>query len=147
MKANFFNQQGSAEDNAVIVVRFANALSIIEGTWTTFHTGVPTGPIVYGTKGTIVVDGTLAKLYQQRGASEPTRVYAGEPFPSGHGTVAQTFIRHLEKGEPLHPTLDVEVNIAAMAILDAGIRSVHSGKLETVDDIIWSDPMRRETIR
>ena len=147
LKANFFNEHGSADDNAVIVVRFANALSILEGTWTTFHTGVPTGPIVYGTKGTIVVDGTLAKLYQQRGASEPTRVYEGEPFPLGHRTVAETFIRHLEKGEPLHPTLDVEVNIAAMAILDAGIRSARSGKLEIIDDIVWSDPMCRETIR
>ena len=39
-----------------------------------------------------------------------------------------------ETGEPLHPTLDVAMNLEAMAILDAGVRSATSGKLELVDD-------------
>jgi hypothetical protein len=35
---------------------------------------------------------------------------------------AEEFIHLLDTGEPLHPTLDYPINLAAMAILDAGIR-------------------------
>jgi len=36
-------------------------------------------------------------------------------------------------GEPLHPLLDLPLNLATMAILDAGIRSARSGKTEPVE--------------
>ena len=53
IKANMTSHYGDADDNAIITVRFPNALAILEGTWTTWHTGIPTGPIAYGTKGTM----------------------------------------------------------------------------------------------
>lgn len=46
-------------------------------------------------------------------------------------------IYHLETGEPLHPTLDMMQNLEVMAILDAGIRSAESGKVELVNDATW----------
>jgi hypothetical protein len=51
--------------------------------------------------------------------------------------VAGEFIHHLETGEPLHPTLEMMFNLEAMAILDAGMRSTASGKLELVDNATW----------
>jgi hypothetical protein len=51
--------------------------------------------------------------------------------------VAKEAIHHFETGEPLHPTLTVPINIDAMAILDAGIRSAASGKLEQCHSAIW----------
>jgi hypothetical protein len=47
-------------------------------------------------------------------------------------------INHLTTGEPLHETLRLDFNLDAMAILDAGIRSAASGKLEAVNDARWS---------
>jgi hypothetical protein len=46
-------------------------------------------------------------------------------------------IHHLETGEPLHPSLQLSLNLEVMAILDAGIRSATSQKLELVDNTTW----------
>ena len=56
-------------------------------------------------------------------------------MPQGRSTIAEEMLRHLETGETLHPLLDVPINLAAMAILDAGIRSARSGKAEPVERI------------
>ncbi len=133
MKANLLSPFGDAEDNAAMLVRFPDALAILEATWTTFHAGVPHGPIVFGTHGTIVVDGTVAKVFAERDNPEATAIYEGEPFGAGRATIAEQFIRHVETGESPHPTLDLPLNLAATAILDAGIRSAASGKSENIE--------------
>ena len=61
----------------------------------------------------------------------------GDPLPEGRATLAEEFIHHLETGDPLHPTLEMMQNLEAMAILDAGIRSAASGKMELVNDAKW----------
>ena len=150
--ANLTSHYGDADDNAVIAVRFPRALALLEGTWTTWHVGVPTGPIAYGTRGTMVVNTRPAtdalaggrptpvvEVYTTRGhgSAEPDRVVEGEPLPAGRANLAEEFIHHLETGEPLHPTLDMRQNLEVMAILDAGIRSANSGKVELVNDATW----------
>ncbi|MCL6431092.1 MAG: Gfo/Idh/MocA family oxidoreductase [Anaerolineae bacterium] len=139
MRANLRSHYGDADDNAVITVRFPSALAVLEATWTTWNSGVPTGPIVYGSRGTLVTDQKVVEVYTTRayGRSEPDRVLEGDPLPEGRATPAEEFIHHLETGEPLHPTLQLERNLEVMAVLDAGIRSAASGRLETVDDAIW----------
>ncbi|MGQ9554049.1 MAG: Gfo/Idh/MocA family protein [Anaerolineae bacterium] len=148
IRANLRSHYGDADDNAVITVRFPRALAILEGTWTTWHAGVPTGPIVYGTRGTLVANyhasgahqgKYVVEVYTSRvyGRIEPDQVVEGEPLPQGRATLAEEFIHHLETGEPLHPTLSLEQNLEAMAILDAGLRSAASGKVELVDDATW----------
>ncbi len=51
--------------------------------------------------------------------------------------VAKEIIHHLDTGEPLHPTLQIPLNLEVMAILDAGIRAATSQKLELVDNATW----------
>jgi predicted dehydrogenase len=77
----------------------------------------------------------VVEVYTTRGYSlgKPDQVVEGEPLPKDRTTLAQEFIHHLETGEPLHPTLDMMQNLEVMAILDAGIRSAASGKLELVE--------------
>ena len=149
MRGNFNSPFGDAEDNAVITVRFPNALAILEGSWTTLHPGVSTGPIAYGTEGTLVAQRAIdpetgerrgvVKVYTSRGydPDKPDDIVAGDPLPAGRATLAEEFIHHLETGDPLHPTVDMGFNLEAMAILDAGARSAASGKLELVDDVRW----------
>ena len=138
LKANLSSQWGDAEDNAVMVVRFPDAMALLEGSWTTLDHGVPTGPIVYGTTGTLVVDrrkeSPVVRL--ERGHGQTT-YYDVDPLPEGREDIAQEFIHHLETGEPLHPTLEMWFNLDVMAILDAGIRSAATGKLELVDNATW----------
>ena len=137
-QANLMSPFGTADDNAAMLVRFPRAMGILEATWTTFHAGVPSGPIVFGTHGTIVVDGTNALVFKERDNPEPTYAHAGDPLPVGRATIAEVFVRHLETGESPHPTLDIPLNLASVAILDAGIVSSASGKVEPVDNAQWA---------
>ncbi|HEY3340716.1 MAG TPA: Gfo/Idh/MocA family oxidoreductase [Anaerolineae bacterium] len=134
MKANLDSQWGDAEDNAAMIVRFPQAMALLEGSWTTLDHGVPSGPIVYGTKGTAVVESNTVRLEFGHGQ---TTIVQGEPLPAGRETVAGEFIHHLDTGEGLHPTLEMWFNVQAMATLDAGLRSAASGKMELVNSAAW----------
>jgi len=133
LKANLMSGFGTAEDNATMLLRFPSAIAILEASWTTFHRGVANGPILYGTKGTIVVDGADILVYRHRGAKAPSVVEKGEPLPQGRATIGEEFLHHLETGDPLHPTLAYPINLAAMAILDAGMKSAEKGAAEPVE--------------
>jgi len=140
LAANINTPYGDADDNAVLTVRFPRAMAILEATWTTVDHGVPTGPILYGETGTLVVE-------RRRGQSEVVRLFRGhgaapeeiaaDPLPAGRDTLSRATIHHLMTGEPLHETLQLDFNLDAQAIVDAGIRSVESGRLELVDNATW----------
>ena len=53
-------------------------------------------------------------------------------MPKGRATLGEEVIHHLDTGDPIHPTLDLDLNMRAMGILDAGLRSCESGKLEPI---------------
>jgi predicted dehydrogenase len=138
MRANLNSQWGDADDNAAMIVRFPTAMALLEGSWTTLDHGVPKGPIVYGTTGTLIIEARASKriVRLERGHGQTT-IFEPDPLPMGRSNVAQAFIHHLETGEPLHPTLESDFNLEVMAILDAGVRSAASGKLETVENAAW----------
>ena len=132
LKANLMSSFGAAEDNAVMLLRFPSAISILEASWTTFHSGIPSGPILYGEKGTLVMNGSEILVYRDRDSQAPSSIEKGDPLPLGRATIAEEFLHHLETGEPLHPTLDLPMNMATMAILDAGIQSAKKCAAEPV---------------
>jgi len=138
MKANLNSHWGDADDNAAMLVRFPGAMALLEGSWTTWDHGVPKGPIIYGTTGTLVVqsEGDKPTVRLERGHGDTT-IYEAEPLPEGRDDVATEFIHHLETGDPLHSTLEMMFNLEVMAVLDAGVRSAVSGQLEAVNNAIW----------
>lgn len=159
IKANVMSHYGDAEDNGVITVRFPKGIGILEGSWTTVNLGVPPGPYIYGSEGTLIVnhpERTQVAVYRDRktktheellaevntkaaqGYPVPSAVFDGDDLPEGRDRLSRVFIHHLETGDQLHPTLDLPLNIDAMAILDAGIRAAYSGKMELVNDVRWS---------
>ena len=137
--ANLASHWGSANDNAVITVRFPRALAILEATWSCPDHGVPTGPILYGTKGTLVVerkgDGSVVRI--ARGRYGATEYVEPDELPEGRDSLGRDIINHLETGEPVHETLRVGFNLEAQAILDAGQRSAESGGIAIVDNPTW----------
>jgi predicted dehydrogenase len=134
MTANLRSPYGDADDNAVLIARFPQAMAILEATWSTVDHGIPTGPILYGTTGTLVVE-RQPRIIRERGA-EGTR-YEPEPLPEARNNLAKELIHHLETGEPLHPTLQAGFNLDAQAILDAGIRSAATGQVELAPTRAW----------
>lgn len=138
LKANFNSPYASAEDYATITVRFPDAVAILEGSWTTVNTGVPNGPIIYGLEGTMVVNKRgEVEIYKTRHKEMPDEVLTPPPLPEGRENLGKDVINHLETGADVHPTLSLENNLTAMSILDAGIRSAQSGKMELVNDGTW----------
>ena len=137
MKANLNSQWGDADDNAVMAVRFPDAMGIFEGAWIAHDVDV-LGPIVRGTTGTLVAQwkDDQIEVMLERGHGDTTPCQS-EPLPAGRDNVAAELIHHLETQEPLHPTLEMTFNLQAMAILDAGVRSASSGRLEMVDGAAW----------
>jgi predicted dehydrogenase len=140
LKANLLTQYGDADDNAVITVRFPQAIGILEATWSCPDHGIPTGPILYGESGTIVVQRQRGQqvVTMHRGRGREPETVTPDPLPVGRDTLAREVLHHLETGEPLHETLQLDFNLDAMAILDAGIRSAASGHLELVNDARWT---------
>lgn len=135
LAANLMSAYGDAEDNAAMLVRFPSGLAILEASWTTAHNGPSPLITLYGTRGTIAVDGGKIEIYREKGPKARSQVETGVPPPPGRATIAEEFLHHLETGEPLHPLLDLSVNLKTMAILDAGIRSAKSGAAEAVQRI------------
>jgi len=137
LKANLDRAWGDAEDNAAVLVRFPSAMAVLEGSWTTLDHGVPAGLVVLGTRGTLVFDSHGGKARLERGQGD-TVLFENSPLPAGREDIAHEMIHHLESGEPLYDTLEMQFNLKAMAILDAGIRSAASGKEEFVDNENWA---------
>jgi len=135
MKANLNSTYGDADDNSIITVRFPDGLATIEGSWTTVHTAINNGPVVYGETGTLICQGNEVWIFKRSG--EPEK-YAAEPIPEHKNNPAKEFINYLETGEALHITMQADFNLEAMAILDAGIRSAKSGKLELTQSVHFS---------
>jgi predicted dehydrogenase len=138
MRANLASAWGDADDNAILVMRFPAAMALIEASWTTWDHGVASGPIVYGTEGTLVVDAYAADsaILVHRSNGE-TATVPPDALPTDRDNVAKEIIHHLDTGEPLQPTLETEINLEVMAMLDAGIRAAASQKLELVDNASW----------
>jgi predicted dehydrogenase len=138
MRANLDSSWGDADDNAILIIRFPTAVALIEASWTTWEHGVATGPIVYGTEGTLVVDSHAADpavlVHRSNGKTEK---FTPDSLSAARDDVAKELIHHLETGEPLHPTLQPGLNLEVMAILDAGIRAAASQKMELVDSVTW----------
>ncbi len=138
MRANLDSQWGDADDNGAMIVRYANAMAVFEGSWTTLHAGVPSGPVIYGSSGTLGLDslGEEQVLSILRPEQDP-EIVASDPLPAGRTNVAEELVHHLDTCQPVHQTLSADFNLEVMAILDAGMRSADSGMLETVNQQSW----------
>jgi predicted dehydrogenase len=67
LAANLMSAYGDAEDNETMLVRFPSGLAILEASWTTAHNGPSPLITLYGTRGTIAVDGGKIEIYREKG--------------------------------------------------------------------------------
>ncbi|MDD5604161.1 MAG: Gfo/Idh/MocA family oxidoreductase [Eubacteriales bacterium] len=140
MKMNAMSNFAPVEDYSAMMIRYPEAVALIEGSWATVSGGgVHNGPIVFGDRGTIVSDRYSSKVlvYNKLHGNDPDGVYESSPLTPGRDNIAAEYFNHIDKGEPVHPLLDIPLNIDAMAALDAGIRSAASGKLELTGNSFW----------
>lgn len=137
-KKNFKNPFADIEDYAVLSIDFGSSIGLVEGSWSTLSNGeIPTGPVVYGSKGVIVADrfDPVVRVYKDfipyQPSPKPNEEYMTEENPN---MLAKNLLDFLEKGEPLCELITPEFNMKVMAAYDAGIRSCESGQIETCYD-------------
>lgn len=136
VKKNFFLPFSDVEDYSTFTLEYENAVSVIEGSWSTMNNGeIATGPIAYGSEGVIVADrfDPIVKVYKDlkpyQPSPKPTEVFE---VSSADDNISIQLINYLENGTPLHEMVTPDFNIRAMAALDAGIRACESGNSEAV---------------
>lgn len=135
MGENLNTPFGNTEDNFGAMIRYDGKLSVIEGTWTTPRVVIPSGPMVVCTEGVILCTGGAenapdVKAYDLCGNEVPLPDYSLE---KKYKNMPTQYANHLATKEPLHEMLTLDANMEVMAILDAMIRSGHSGKEESID--------------
>ena len=139
MRVNLDSQYGDADDNAMMLVRYPTAVASIETSWTTPQELIPSNmPMIYGTKGAMTVilrDGEeVLKVIANDGTET---IYTADPVEEKDKDIACAFVHHMDTGDALHPTLSLDINMGAMRILDAGVRSAKSGKMEACNSAYW----------
>lgn len=138
MCGNLESIWGDADDNAAMIVRYPSAICVLEGSWTTPVNGILPGPELYCTDAKLWCeqageDVVVKKLDYYQHITELPVI---KPAPHMIN-VTTALVHHLDTGEPLPDFLNIDVNIDVLAILDAGVRSARSGKLEPVNNINW----------
>ena len=138
IRKNFLLGFSDVEDYVNYTLDFGRGVADVEGSWSTINTGeIPSGPVVYGSKGTIVADryGSDVKVYKgfSHTFTEPTNVYTLRAWNELEYTLPVNIYDHIVYKKPLYEMITPEFNIKALAALDAGIRSSYSGKWEETE--------------
>jgi len=134
---NFTVGFSDVEDYSAMILDFGDGVGLLEGSWSTFNCGeVPTGPVIYGTEGTIVCDrhSNLLKLYvgASHGPVEPTEVIdAGEI--QQNTLLGRNILDFLAGRAPLNDMLYLDLNMDVVAALDAGVKSAACGQFVQVE--------------
>lgn len=125
---------GDTEDNFAAIVKYADKMSVLEGTWTTPRAVIPSGPMVVCTDGVVVCTGGAeaapdVKAYDTYG-NEVEIPASG--FSQSYKNMPWHYADHVNNGAPIHEALTLDANMEVMAILDAAIKSSAAGKEEKV---------------
>lgn len=140
IRKNFNLKFSDVEDYTAYILDFGDGAAVIEGSWSTFNNGeIPTGPVIYGTKGVIVSDRytSTVKVYNQYSHQNtaPDSVYETVPWNEVRDSVAKNVLDYIQYGTPISELITPEFNIKALAALDAGIRSSYSGITEKTKNV------------
>lgn len=134
--ANLNTSYGDTEDNFAAIVKYENRMSVMEGTWTTPRTVIPSGPMVMCSDGVILCtggaeDNPAVKAYDMYGKElELPEIQLGEEYRN----MPWMYAHHINTGEPMPKMLQLDCNIEVMEILDAAIKSSKSGKEEMISE-------------
>lgn len=134
---NFLHPYSEVEDYAGVILQFDTAIGLIEGTWSTYSSGIPTGPVIWGTKGALVVDysnGFQVDLYQEQFSRIPTRSFCQEDENDilQSTSIEEEVLRVLDTNEAVLPMLGLQRNLEIAAILEAAIKSAENQKMEEI---------------
>jgi predicted dehydrogenase len=133
MGGRFVKTDQAVDDNAVLVMKYPHGMAISEGSWTQVGTLSAYMTVIYGTKGTLLVEPRgQGNLYLAT-----TDCPAGErvdlpDFPKSMHDATSHFLHGIESGEPFWELCDPEQAHDAQVILQAGAESLAEGHVVAI---------------
>ena len=123
---------GDTDDNFAAIIKYADKMSVIEGTWTTPRAVIPSGPMVMCSDGVIVCTGGAENLPDVAAYDIYGNVVEVPEikFEDKYKNMPWQWANHIKTGEPIHPMLTFDTNMRIMKMTDAAMRSSVSGKSE-----------------
>jgi len=113
------------EDNAILLMRYPTAFATAEASWTQVAPDGGPNPTVFGTKGVAGIQGGKVRL--AFGTGDPDWLVPETPAP-GRRNGAEYLVSCLRSGTPVDGFCSAETSRGAQEILEAGLRSVASGR-------------------
>jgi predicted dehydrogenase len=121
-------------DNVVMLLRYERAIAIAEASWSWVGGYPTTGPLVYGTEGSIAAlsgkeSADVAIVTKSDGQ---LREIKAEPLPEGERSASEYFIKCIAEERPIEGLVSPVVCRDAQEILEAAILSIRTGAEVTV---------------
>jgi len=128
----------AVDDNAVLTIRWARALAVIEASWTAAGPVTDGGPTIAGTTGTLVVrrqsgrreghiaTGGAVELFTP--AEPDGRLIAPPALPAGERNAVEHFLACLDADRPFHPLVSLALGYDTQELLEAGLLAAHEGR-------------------
>jgi len=115
----------AADDNAVLIMQHARAMSTAVASWTQIGHLTSYEPTFYGSEGTILVRGRQLLLADAQ-HDDGQEIEVPEP-PEGMRNSAEFFLSHVRQRKPIEGLCSPEVGLMAQEVLEAGIISAQEG--------------------
>lgn len=115
----------TVDDNAVLLLKYDNAISIIEASWTQ-HGGYPFSIAVSGSEGTLVSDEKGLTLYN--GEHHSGQELKVPKLPTWRSNLADYFVRVVRENMEMDGWVSPAVSRDAQEILEAGLLASESNR-------------------
>lgn len=125
------------DDNAILVLRYPQAMAVIEATWTANGPVPDGGPAIWGSAGSLVVQRQAARREGQIVRTGVVkRVTSAEPdgeiieppeLPEGSRNATEYFLNCLASDRPFEGLVSLDTSIGAQEILEAGLIAARAG--------------------
>jgi predicted dehydrogenase len=122
--SNFVKSFIPSYDNGIVVMIYDCGTAVVEGTWSQIG-GIPAGPEICGTKGTICFDADEAMIFTKL-KSEVIRV---DPLPQEESNAVEYFLTRIEGDKIIGGMCDPKFSRDVQEVLEAGLISSEKGKV------------------
>lgn len=133
IKKSFDTKFSDVEDYSAMLLDFGSGVGLLEGSWSSYNPAeIATGPVIYGSDGVIVCDrhSKEIKIYKSRThpPKEPDKVISLDSLIVAK-SMGDNIIDFMNGDGELDEMLSMELNLDAMAALDAGRRAAENGNV------------------
>lgn len=130
MRGKFVKDYSVPDDNAEVIMKYANGFAVAEASWTQRIGYALPNPIAYGTEGALMVQAGKVLLYRP-GVKEPEAI-TPPPIAAPRQNGPQYLLHCLETQEPVEGFCAAKVSRDAQEILQAGLISSDTGQTLTL---------------